>query len=113
MKKLNHIFIILIIIGLYSCGMGTLPKNKESYAGTWVSNNVMLEITKEGKVNYKKEEGGTKTSINAPIQQFVGNNFEVGILGINTTFVVNQIPHQDAGAWKMTVDNVELTKVDL
>jgi hypothetical protein len=34
----------------------------------------------------------------------------VGALGINTIFVVSKPPHEENGVWKMTVDEVELTK---
>ena len=51
-------------------------------------------------------------SIKGPLQKFEGNNFVVGALGINTTFVVSDPPHKDStGIWKMTMDGNELTKI--
>ncbi len=111
MLKLKYVLILFVIIALYGCGIGNIPKEKESYIGVWTSATIGLQITKDGKVNYKKVEGTTNTSINAPIQKFIGNNFEVGALGITTVFVVSKIPHEEEGVWKMTVDNVELTKI--
>lgn len=49
-------------------------------------------------------------SIDAPLKEFQGDNFVVGVGPIATTFVVSARPHQDGSAWKMTVDGVELTK---
>jgi hypothetical protein len=69
-----------------------------------------LLITQEGNVSYKRLRGNTTTSIDAPLKNFIGDDFEVGIASITTTFVVSSAPHQDDGRWKMTVDGVEMTK---
>jgi hypothetical protein len=52
----------------------------------------------------------TTTSINAPLRQFEGDHFVVGIAFLSTTFEVSTPPHQEAGTWKMVVDGVELTR---
>ena len=81
-------FVLLI---LFSCGFGGaggIPEDKKEYVGAWASDEIYLEITENGTVNYKRESGGSSTSVNAPIQKFEGNNFIVGALGINTTKVV-------------------------
>jgi len=94
---------------LTSCG-SPLPDNKKDYAGEWRSTTVYLYIGSDGSVNYVHQDAGVKTTINAPIQKFDGDNFEVGALGINTTFVVSAKPHLVDGVWKMTVDGRELTR---
>jgi hypothetical protein len=90
--------------------MSSLPQDKLSYAGTWRSPEVLLVISTDAKINYVKEVPGKKTSINAPIQKFTGNDFEAGALGMNATFVVSVPPHEENGVWKMTVDGIELTR---
>lgn len=97
-----------------SCGLKGIPvpPDKQDYVGMWASSEMQLSISKGGRVEYKRSSGSGSKSISAPIQKFVGNNFVVGALGINTTFVVSELPHQDStGIWKMTVDGVELTKI--
>jgi hypothetical protein len=112
----NLAFVSLLLVFLFSCntspGLGKLPKGKENYAGTWTSNEVFLQIDKGGQVNYERNSGSTKTSVNGPIQKFNGNSFSVGILGITTDFVVSKPPHEENGMWLMTVDGNELTRMD-
>ncbi|WP_460535683.1 hypothetical protein [Chitinimonas naiadis] len=69
-----------------------------------------LLISKGGDVAYRRVTGNVNTMINAPLQQFQGNNFVVGVGPMVTTFVVSAPPHNEAGVWKMTVDGVELTR---
>jgi len=71
-----------------------------------------LLISKDGSVAYRRVVGNVHTTINAPLQEFQGNNFVVGVGPLVTTFEVSAPPHADAdaGVWKMTVDGVELTR---
>ena len=110
-KKIAALLLILCYIS--SCGLkgSGIPAGKEDYIGTWTSDNITLKISAGGRVDYKKQTSEvSSTSVNGPIQKFEGNNFIVGALGINTTFVVSELPHQEAGVIKMKVDGVELVK---
>lgn len=103
------------LLVLFSCSFGgtkagKISADKKDYVGTWTSNEIYLEISENGSVNYKRESGGSTTSVNAPIQKFEGNNFVVGALGFNTTFIVSKVPHKENGVWTMTVDGRELTR---
>lgn len=72
---------------------------------------IELTITPDGSVDYKRLEGGIKRSVTAPIRAFRRDGFEVGALGLNTTFRIDRPPHEENGVWKMTIDGVELTRV--
>lgn len=105
--------ILLILTYITSCGLkgSGIPEDKKDYIGTWTNDKVSLTISESGRVDYKKQSSAaTSTSVNGPIQKFEGNNFIVGALGINTTFVVTSLPHQEAGVIKMTIDDEELVK---
>lgn len=110
--KLPFFVFTTYVFFLLSCGgiKGiSIPNDKKDYIGSWRSSEISLVIYDNGNVSYLKQKGSSKTEINAPIQKFEGNNFIVGIMGMNTTFVVSDLPHQDSlGVWKMTVDGVEL-----
>ena len=58
-----------------------LPPDKAAYAGEWDSPTMALLITQGGSVAYKRVEGNSSTSINAPLKAFVGNDFVVGVAG--------------------------------
>jgi hypothetical protein len=89
-----------------------LPPEKLHYAGEWRGPGMLLVISPEGTVRYERKEGNSSTSINAPITEFDGNDFLVGMGGLTTRFVVPVPPHQANGGWEMTVDGVDLRRVD-
>ncbi|MBS0194986.1 MAG: hypothetical protein JSR34_12180 [Proteobacteria bacterium] len=99
----------LLTLALVACGIA-VPPEKSAYVGTWESSNMLLKIDADGKVNYKRRDGNSTTSIDAPIKSFQGDDFVVGVGPLTTTFKVTAKPHQEGSAWKMTVDGVELTK---
>jgi hypothetical protein len=103
--------VMLVVAALLASCSEPIPPEKLGYAGEWRGENVLLVITLEGGVAYKRQDGKSSVSINAPIQRFEGNNFVVGVGPLNTTFVVAQPPHLVDGQYKMTVDGVELTRV--
>jgi hypothetical protein len=102
--------VLLAAALLVSCAQ-PIPPEKLAYAGEWRGANVLLVITPDGSVHYRREEGSSKVSIDAPIQRFEGDNFLVGIGPFNTTFVVSQPPHVVEGQHRMVVDGRELTRV--
>ena len=87
-----------------------LPENKVSYVGEWKSKEMYLLILADGTVSYRRLKNGGSTSINAPLQKFVGYDFVVGILYLTTTFDVSKAPYQDNGKWFMVVDGIKLSK---
>ncbi len=94
-----------------STGKGEpLPAEKAAYAGEWHEQNMHLLIAQDGAVVYERRRDTETTSINGPIIRFSGDNFEVGIPPMITTFFVSKPPYQEGGEWKMEVDGVTLTR---
>ena len=87
-----------------------LPSDKSGYAGEWKGGPISLLITADGRVKYARKEGGMSKSLEAPIKEFKGDNFVVGVGFMSTEFVVTAPPHEDGSEWKMTVDGIELTR---
>jgi hypothetical protein len=109
MKKRTLLVIVPILL-LAACGQ-PVPQEKASYVGEWRSQTMALLLTQDGTVAYKRRKGGVTTSVNGPLRRFEGDNFVVGPPILSTTFEVSKPPYQEAGAWKMVVDGVELTRV--
>jgi hypothetical protein len=104
-------FLVLAVSALLLLGCGKpVPQEKAAYVGEWTSHAMYLNITQDGQVNYKRKDGNTSTEINAPIKDFHGNDFDVGIGPMSTTFTVSKTPYQDGAQWKMVVDGVELVR---
>ena len=87
-----------------------VPQARAAYVGEWRAPDMRLTISAEGHVSYERRQGGNSRSINAPIQGFEGDNFRVGVGPFSTTFVVSRPPRLENGAWRMTVDGVELVR---
>ena len=54
----------------------------------------------------------TKSISGAKISKFDGDDFEVKVLLMSTSFKVSKPPHQEGDTWKMVVDGVELSRKD-
>lgn len=106
----SAIVFLLFSLALLGCGK-PVPPDKSAYVGEWQEKTMYLLITQDGSVRYKRLKAGASTSIEGPLKGFDGNNFEVGIGPVSTTFVVSKPPYQDGEKWKMVVDDVVLTRL--
>ena len=84
---------------------------RAQFVGTWKAVGMDLTMTKDGSLDYKRLKDGVERKVTAPIKAFRKNEFEAGMLGINTTFRIDKPPYQENGVWKMVIDGVELTRV--
>jgi hypothetical protein len=109
MKIQKTMVAMLLALSLFGCGK-PVPPEKSAYVGEWQARTVYLAIHQDGSVRYKRVQGDTSTKIEAPLKRFQGDNFEVGIGPMSTTFVVSKPPYQDGKSWKMVVDGLELTR---
>jgi hypothetical protein len=110
-KKLVGAIVAMLATLVVAACAKPLPPDRLNYAGEWHGTDMALRITTGGSVEYKRRKGSSTTSINAPIKEFDGNDFIVGMAGMSTRFVVSVPPHQTADGWAMTVDGVELQRV--
>lgn len=88
-----------------------VPADKAAYVGEWLGEKMRLNIHQDGHVDYKRDQPGKNINLNVDLQGFQGDNFDVGAAFLRSTFVVSKPPHREGGKWKMTVDGVELTRV--
>lgn len=88
-----------------------LTDYRKTFFGAWKGDGMELTITSSGRVKYKRKKGMINKSFTAKITDFKKSSFEVGFMGISTTFEIDQPPHRQGGKWKMTIDGVELTRV--
>jgi hypothetical protein len=100
-----------LVLILVSCSGIAVPPDKRDFIGKWEGPGVTLVLTADGGVHYVNVGGVGKKEINAPLQSFSADGFEVGAMGITTTFRVDKPPFEADGVWQMIVDGVTLTRV--
>ncbi|NVJ61114.1 MAG: hypothetical protein HWE27_12035 [Gammaproteobacteria bacterium] len=105
----RYVLIIFLVLIISGCS-NPLPEERLEYVGQWHSKEMGLVILRDGTVSYKRIKNGGTVSVNGPLQEFIGDDFTVGILFMTTRFQVTKPPRKIDGVWKMTVDGVELTK---
>ena len=101
----------VLVLLLASCAK-PLPSERLSYVGEWRERAMYLLISADGSVHYRRVEGSTTISVDAPVKEFQGNNIVVGIGPFTTTFVVSETPHQEGQSWVMVVDGVRLLRTE-
>jgi hypothetical protein len=107
----QQLWLLALLGSLAGCAQ-PVPPEKLAYVGEWQDKTMYLLITQDGSVRYQRLKGGMSRSIEGPLRAFNGNNFEVGIWPMVTTFVVSKPPYQEGDKWKMVVDDLELLKVE-
>jgi len=107
----KHWMVTLSLLLLTACS-NPVPEDRMDYVGEWSSKEMQLLILQDGTVTYNRLKSGANVSINGPLKEFSGNDIVVGIGFVTTTFNVSQPPMQVEGVWMMTVDGVQLTRVD-
>ena len=108
-RSIIRVAAIAVAALVMACAKPIAPE-RMAYVGDWQADNMRLTITKEGQVHYLRVKGGGRTSVDAPLQEFVGDDFIVGVGPMKTRFVVSKPPHREGNVWKMTVDGVELVR---
>ena len=109
MRALRLALAVLLLAFVAACGT-PVPPDKKEYIGEWHGKDMVLLITQDGNIRYRRRKNGNSTSINAPIQRFDGASFWVGIGILATKFEVSKPPYHEGNAWKMVVDGVELVR---
>ena len=87
-----------------------IPADKQTYVGVWEAEGMQLVIRADGMVHYERTRGGGSRKLEGPLRAFSGDDFEVGLGGLTTTFEVSAPPNEEGGVWTMTVDGVELQR---
>jgi hypothetical protein len=124
-KQSSLLALSMMLFAILACKHGkssegsasSIPDDKKSYVGDWRASlpngSFRLNIASDGTVNYERKEGSGNRSISGgKISKFIGDDFEVKLLLLSSTFKVTTPPHQDGRLWKMTVDGVEVSHQD-
>jgi len=111
MRRFVSTTLLCATLLLSACQAQPLPPDKAEYAGHWRGGGVDLVITAEGRADYTRREGKGTVEVSGPIG-WKGDDFVIVVMVVKTAFDVSEPPHESHGIWQMTVDGVELTRID-
>lgn len=107
--RLGRLAVPAVCALLAACGIA-VPEDKSDYIGEWRAPDMSLHIRRDGRVEYWRKQGMSKTSVEGPLQAFDGDDFTVGLGFMSTRFDVSVPPHENNGEWTMIVDGVRLER---
>jgi hypothetical protein len=100
------------LLALLAACAKPVPAEHRDMVGLWEAPEMRLLITADGSLDYKRVQGGSSVSINAPIQQIRADGFSAGLGPMSTEFRIDQRPKLVDGVWTMKVDGVLLRRTD-
>ncbi|MCA9654414.1 MAG: hypothetical protein KC501_31135 [Myxococcales bacterium] len=107
-----RMILLTAVLSASACSGEPLSAEHAQFAGRWVGPGVDLEILPEGHVHWVRVEGKSRVEIEGPLQGWIDGDFVVGVMVVKTRFDVTEPPHEVDGGWVMTVDGVQLTRVE-
>jgi hypothetical protein len=108
-RSFGRLAALAALVLLVSCAQ-PVPPARAAYVGDWRGENMQLLISPGGQVHYFRQRGGSRTTVDMPIQAFEGDDIIVGFGPFKTRFAVSKPPHREGNVFKMTVDGVELVR---
>ncbi len=111
-KALPRIALLLLLSLLAACAK-PVPEDYRDYIGHWRGDGMRLVIRADGHADYDRVQDRSQVSIEGNAHSFDASGFRIGVGPFSADFRVQRRPHLQDGRWRMTVDEVELTRVDI
>jgi hypothetical protein len=111
-KGLARLALLLLLALLAACAE-PVPEPYSDYVGHWRGEGMRLVIRADGHADYDRVQGRTHVSVEGNAHSFSPRGFRIGFGPLSADFTVQRGPKVEDGRWRMTVDGVELTRVDI
>lgn len=104
---------LLLLLALLAACAEPVPVQHNQYVGHWHGDGMRLVIRTDGHADYDRVQGNSRVSIEGNAHSFSEKGFRIGLGPLSADFDVQRKPHLVEGRWRMTVDGVELTRVEI
>jgi hypothetical protein len=111
-KGLTRLALLPLLALLAACAE-PVPEAYADYVGHWRGDGVRLVIRADGHADYDRVQDRTHVAIEGNAHSFSERGFRIGVGPLSADFKVQQAPEVEDGRWRMTVDGVELTRIDI
>ena len=88
---------LLLALALLTACAKPIPAEHRDMIGTWEAPGMVLQITADGNLAYRREKDGSSVSINAPVQQISAGKFTAGIGPMASEFRLDKPPRLENG----------------
>lgn len=106
-------FLLLLLFGLLAACAEPVPEAYRDYVGHWRGDGMRLVIRADGHADYDRVLDRSHVSIEGNAHSFDEHGFRIGVGPLSADFSVQREPQLRDGRWRMTVDGVELTRIDI
>jgi hypothetical protein len=103
---------LVVVVALLAACAKPIPAEHRAMVGEWEGEGMVLAISADGRLAYRRNKAGGNVSIDAPIQEIGAGRFTAGVGPLTTEFKLDRAPRLENGAWTMTVDGVVLHRRD-
>ena len=104
---------LLSLLALLAACAKPVPEAYADYIGHWRGEGMRLVIRADGHADYDRVQDRSHVSIEGNAHSFSKGGFRIGLGPLSADFKVQRGPQVEDGRWRMTVDGVELTRVDI
>lgn len=104
---------LLSLLALLAACAQPVPEAYADYVGHWRGEGMRLVIRADGHADYDRVQGQSHVSIEGNAHSFSKGGFRIGLGPLSADFTVQRGPEVEKGRWRMIVDGVELTRVDI
>lgn len=111
-RRSSQWLLLAACLWLVACAK-PVPADFANYVGHWRGDGTLLVIRADGHADYERVTGDRRISIEGSCHSFTEDGFKIGIGLLSARFEVTRPPQRVDGRWRMTVDGVELTRVDI
>lgn len=102
----------LVLLALLAGCAEPLPPTELDYVGLWRGEGVLLRITREGHLDYRRDSGASEVALSLPIREIADGAIVAGLPFWNTEIAVERPPARRDGRWSMVVEGRTLYRVD-
>jgi len=110
--KRRVLALLVAAVALLAACAKPIPAEHRALVGTWEGEGMLLDITADGRLAYRRDKAGGNVSLDAPIQEIGPGGFTAGVGPLTTEFKLDRGPRLENGAWTMTVEGVVLHRRD-
>jgi hypothetical protein len=106
-------FCLLVAAVLLAAACATpVPVEREAFIGAWDGPGLLLVITPEGWMYYRRVKPRSSSTYRGPVKDLTDDAIVGSAFFFRVRLPVDTVPYYDGSRWRMVLDGVALVKSD-